>query len=520
MAVIVFSGLAIFNGALSNASIPQPVQTQSGAVAGVPGADRAITVFKGIPYAAPPVGALRWKPTRQPANWQGILKADHFAASCPQPMLNERKPWTYEFMAHGEASEDCLFLNVWTPAKSASNRLPVLVWAHGGAYAEGSGSVPAYDGEGLAQKGVVVVTINYRLGIFGFLAYPELSRESEHHVSGNYGLLDQIAALQWVARNIAAFGGDPTRVTFAGQSAGAGSVHLLSISPMAKGLFQRAIAESGSRAFTDPTLSSGPMALKRLADAEQEGLLFAEEHGAHTLVQLRAMSWQQLSAGASPLMHPVQDGWLIPESFADAYADGRQNDVSFLTGCNADEDGAEPHPSTTVAQFQSRIQQRFGARAEEFLKLYPAATDEEAAAAQNESARNYARTTMYLWALAREKAGKTKVFTYFWNHPLPGPDQERYGAFHTSEVPYVFNSLGHSDRPWTAEDRAIADRITSYWANFAAHGDPNGRGLPEWPPVSTDRALTMQLGDSTTPIPVAPKPQFEFLQRFIAPQSN
>lgn len=512
--------LLIFAFSSRAATIRQPIHTQSGAVMGVQGALPGITVFKGIPYAAPPVGELRWKPTQPPADWHGVLKADHFGANCPQSITNERKPWTTEFMAHGETSENCLFLNIWTPAKSAAAKLPVLVWAHGGAYTEGSGAVPAYDGEGLASKGIVVVTINYRLGIFGFLAHPELSSESEHHSSGNYGLLDQVAALNWVVRNIAAFGGDPSRVTFAGQSAGAGSVHLLSISPLARGLFQRAIAESGSRAFTDPGVPRSPMALKKLADAEQEGLRFAEDLGAKTLKQLRAMTWEQLSAKKSPLMRPVLDGWVIPEGYADAYAHGSLNDVPFLTGCNADEDGAEPHPNITLEEFHTRAQQRFGALADEFLQLYPAATDAEAAAAQNEAARDYTRTTMYLWAIARLQSGRAKVFTYFWNHPLPGPDQEKYGAFHTSEVPYVFNSLNRSDRPFNAQDKAIADRITSYWANFAANGDPNGKGLPEWPAVSAVNAQTMELGDSTIPIPVAQKQRYEFLRRFIAPQPN
>lgn len=453
-----------------------------------------------------------------PAYWAGVLKADHFAPSCMQDIVTERKPWTYEFMAHGEISEDCLYLNVWTPAKSAGEKLPVLVWIHGGGYTEGSGSVPAYDGEGLARKGLVVVTVNYRLGFLGFLAYPELSRESAHGSSGNYGLLDQIAALRWVARNIAAFGGDPARVTVAGQSAGAGSVHFLTISPLAKGLFQRGIAESGSQAWTSSEVSRSPMAMKTLAEGEQDGLRFAEERGAHSLKDLRAMSWQQLNVNNPGRMVPVLDGWVIPEDFAVTFAKGNQNDVPFLTGCNADEGGAVPHPTTTLEEFRKTAHQRYGAMADEFLKLYPAASDAQAGEAQNAAARDYARTSMYIWALDRQKTSHSKTFTYYWDHPLPGPDKETYGAFHTSEVPYVFNSLDKSDRPFDATDRAIADQMTSYWANFARTGDPNGKGLPLWPAFRASAQLTMELGDRPGPIPVANQLQFDFLEQFFARQ--
>lgn len=500
------------------ATIKQPVHTEGGAVSGVAGADPSITVFKGIPFAAPPVGDLRWRPPMPPGKWAGILKADHFAPSCMQDIVNERKPWTYEFMAHGEISEDCLYLNVWTPAKAAGDKLPVLVWIHGGGYTEGSGSVPAYDGEGLARKGIVVVTINYRLGFLGFLAYPELSRESAHGSSGNYGLLDQIAALRWVSRNIAAFGGDPTRVTVAGQSAGAGSVHFLTISPLAKGLFQRGIAESGSQAWSSPEVSRSPMAMKTLAQGEQDGTRFAEERGAHSLKDLRAMSWQQLNVNNPGRMVPVLDGWVIPEDFAATFAKGNQNDVPFLTGCNADEGGAVPHPATSLEEFRKMAQQRYSAMAGEFLRLYPAASDAQAGEAQNVSARDYARTSMYFWALEQQKTSHHKTFTYYWDHSLPGPDKETYGAFHTSEVPYVFNSLDKSDRPFDATDQAIADQMTSYWANFARIGDPNGKGLPLWPAFSASARVTMELGDRPGPIPVAHGPQFDFLEQFFAPQ--
>src|SRR5580692_9216687 len=253
-------------------AIQQPVKIEGGLVSGVPGTDPSMTAFKGIPFAAPPVGDLRWRAPQPVVPWQGVRRTDKFSASCIQNVVAERKPWTYEFMTHGDISEDCLYLNVWTAAKSAAEQRPMFVYLYGGGFSEGSGAVPVYDGEGLARKGLVVVTINYRTGVLGFLAHPELTSESDHRASGNYGLLDQLAALQWVHDNIARFGGDPTRVTVAGQSAGGMSVHDLTASPLAKGLFQRAIVESGGSNID----RTGPGTARTLAQAEDDGRKFAE----------------------------------------------------------------------------------------------------------------------------------------------------------------------------------------------------------------------------------------------------
>jgi len=504
------------------AAIHGAVRTASGLVEGVPGTDPALRVFKGIPFAAPPVGNLRWRPPQPPVPWQGVRKADHFCASCIQNIVTERKPWTYEFMAHNEISEDCLFLNVWTPAKSNNEKHPVFFWIHGGGNNEGSAAAPVYDGEGLAKKGLVVVVINYRLGVLGWLTHPELTKESPNHASGNYGLLDQIAALKWVHENIAAFGGDPNRVTIAGQSAGASAVHNLTASPLAKGLFQRAIAESGS--------SVDGRGQRPLAEQEQDGVKFAQAKGAQSLAALRAMSWENLVApvpgasanpatGATPLWRfgVVVDGYSLPASITEIFAQGKQNDVPTMTGCNADEGGAVPQPDITSEEFQKQARQKYGDMADAFLRLYPAASKEEAGRAQNDSARDQARVSMYLWATNRGKTGKTKAYTYFWNHALPGPDADKYGAFHTSEVPYVLNSLNKSDRPFKDADRIIADMMSSYWANFAATGDPNGKGLAAWPAVGKKSGMTMQLGDKTVPIPVAGnKAKLSFFEQFLA----
>ncbi len=495
----------------ASAALRQPVRTKAGLIAGVPGDHPSVTVYKGIPFAAPPVGKLRWHAPVAPAAWQGTRKADHFSASCIQNIVEERKPWTHEFMAHGEISEDCLYLNVWTPAGSANAKLPVLMWIHGGGNTEGSGSVAAYDGEGLARQGLVVVTVNYRLGVLGFYSHPELTAESDRHASGNYALLDLVAALQWIHANIAGFGGDPDRVTVAGQSAGASNTHSLTASPLARGLFHRAIAESGSGV-------GGGRSPRTLADAEKDGFRFAEAKGAHSLAELRAMPWKELTAPVSGFRFgPVVDGYFLPASIDEVFAQGKQNDVPTLTGCNADEGGAVPHPAVTLAAFEEEARRRFAGEAHTFLELYPATSDAEAGTAQNESARDQERVSMYLWAVRRAKTAKTNAYNYFWNHALPGPDVEKYGAFHSSEVPYALHSLNRSDRPFTAADRKIEAEVSSYWVNFATTGDPNGKGLAHWPSVKEKPETTMNLGDRMDAIPVAGSAaRLKFFERYFS----
>jgi para-nitrobenzyl esterase len=512
----VFSVLLAIGGTAlpSAAAIRQPVKVEGGLVSGVAADDPSVTVFKGIPYAAPPVGSLRWRAPQAPAAWKGVRKADQFSASCIQNIVPERKPWTYEFMTHGEISEDCLYLNIWTPAKSTVEKLPVFFWMYGGGNVEGSAAVPVYDGESLAKKGLVVVTINYRLGVLGFLTHPELTKETD--TSGNYGVLDQVAALKWVRANIAAFGGDPSRVTIAGQSAGAGDAHILVASPLAKGLFARAIEESGSNIA---------LHVRTLVEQEKDGVYFAEAKGGHSLAELRALSPKDLmtpvapAGGGPPLRFgPVVDGHLLPASPNEIFAQGKQNDVPELTGCTKDDlGGGVPHPDTTVEAFEKMANQRYGSMSSAFLKLYPATSSAQAGQSQNDGARDQLRTSMYLWVLNRAKTAKTKAYTYYWDHTLPGPDADKYGAFHTSEVPYVFNSLAKSNRPFTDADRHIAEMMSSYWANFAATGNPNGKGLPHWPSVSEKPGMTMEVGDTNTPIKVAgDKAKEEFFTEFFS----
>jgi len=510
-------------------AVSQPVRITGGLVSGAPGRNASILAFKGIPFAAPPVGERRWQAPAPVVPWQGVRKAESFGASCMQSIVPERKPWTYEFMAHNEISEDCLSLNVWTGASSSRERRPVFFYIYGGGFNEGSTAVPVYDGEGLAKKGVVVVTANYRVGVLGFLAHPELSKESGAGVSGNYGLFDQIAALKWVHDNIAAFGGDPNRVTIAGQSAGGMSVHYLIASPLAKGLFHGAIVESGGSSVSRSGITVGG---KVLADAEAEGRTFAESKGARSLADLRALSWETLTAvpqavpaagtgrgGTAPGIRfsPIVDGYLLPAPVAKVVADGRQNDVPTLTGANLGELGGISGPPTavTVDSFVRRATQQYGTMAEEFLKLYPAATDEQAASAQAQSSRDQALVSMFLWAKQRARTARTRAFTYLWDHTIPGPDAARYGAFHTSDVPYFMNTLYMSDRPFTEADHKIGDMMSSYVANFVKTGDPNGKGLPRWDPVGATPEV-MEVGDKTEPVPLAgDAAKYGFFEKFL-----
>ena len=492
--------------------IDDPVHTESGPVEGVSGADPAVRVYYGLPYAAPPVGALRWRAPRPPEPWTDVLTADTIGPACIQDVVGSRPPWTEEFMVQEAVSEDCLYLNVWTAAASAEERRPVLVYIHGGAFREGSGAIAVYDGEALARKGLVVVTINYRLGVLGFLAHPELSAESAHGASGNYGLMDQAAALRWVQANIAAFGGDPDRVTIAGQSAGAASVHYLTASPQAEGLFHRAVAQSGSGVsrWTRP-----------LVEAEQDGAAFGREKDAPTIDDLRTLTVDVLTAptegGGGLRFRPVVDGWFLPLDPIEAHAAGRAHDVPTLTGLNADEGSASPtYGKRPAAAFREQAAERFGDRAEVFLALYPAGTDEEAGHAQIASARDQGVVSMALWAANRARTAETNAYLYYFDRAIPWPEYPDFGAFHTSEVPYVFQTLDALDRPWTPTDRQISDRMSDYWVNFAATGDPNGDGLPRWPAYDPDDPRFLRFGAEIAPMQLPDPDKRAFFEAVLA----
>lgn len=476
-----------------------PVRVEQGLLSGVKTA-AGVTVYRGIPYAAPPVGPFRWRPPQLAAPWKGVRRAAEFGPSAIQTFHPAYLPWTEEYLASGPVSEDCLYLNVWAPG---GTRRPVLVYIHGGGFFEGSGALPLYDGERLAREGIVVVTINYRVGPLGFLAHPELTGESANHASGNYGLLDQIAALRWVRANVAAFGGDPSRVTVAGQSAGAASVHALLASPLARGLFDRAIVQS-----TSGVVGFGAALL---ADAERAGAEWAASIGAKTLAELRALDAATLVGGRPWL---VVDGWSLPEDPDTA----PRADVPVLTGFNADENSFIPdvYGGMSAEKFREFARQVYGDMADEVLRLYPAGTDADAKRSQVESARDRGRVSMYLWAEARAKRAKSPAYTYYFDREIPWPAHPEFGAFHGAEIPYVFGTLDRLDRPWTATDRALSGTMLGYWARFVKAGDPNGAGAPRWPAFDAAARSTMRLGETTGPRPVADAERLALWRRYFA----
>jgi para-nitrobenzyl esterase len=468
-------------------SAPPPrVQIDTGVLEG--DGDGHLAAFKGIPYAAPPVGAWRWKPPRPAEPWTGIRAARELGPICPQTdrwptvrrklttMLGGDPSWVPPL---GPTSEDCLSLNVWTTNLGGKSKQPVMVWLHGGAFAFGSGSD---DAAVLAPLGVVVVTLNYRLGVLGFMAHPALAKESAHDSSGAYGLLDQIEALRWVQRNIAAFGGDPGRVTVFGHSAGGGAVLQLLASPLARGLVHRAVSQSGSNGETRPR-----------AAAEAKGVELATKLGAPAgdpLPFLRAQSPERLVAAASGPFDPVADGWVLPEAMPGALVGGHGADVPLLLGATAKEAAIFPVPEKLL-DYRALVETSGPSRKERLLALYPAATDAEARAA----AIQYVTDRDFVCA-ARDVADKRRGPTWFYlvsALPTPGPSGARVGAYHGSDVRFMFN-LGYGV-PMSDVGQRVGAAMRRYWVRFAATGDPNQPGLTPWPPYERIKPRYLELGD-------------------------
>jgi para-nitrobenzyl esterase len=474
---------------ITSLAAAQQAVTQSGAIAGVRA--RGLNVYRGVPFAAPPVGELRWRPPAPVAAWSGTRPATAFAPACMQQgvsMPGEAPP---------AVSEDCLYLNIWAPANRTPRPRPVIVWIYGGGYRNGSASMPLYWGDRLAHKGAIVITIAYRLGPLGFLALPELTRESPHGSSGNYGLLDQIAALTWIQRNIRSFGGDPACVTIAGQSAGAMSVSMLMASPLAKGLFQRAIGESGG--LFEP-IQLAPRYL--LANAERDGEKYAASLGAGSLEALRQLPAAQLFAGdnADEVTHPVIDAYVLPLSPYDAFAAGRQNDVPLLLGSNAEEARAlSTVTDVKAASFGADVERSFGQLPPAIIAAYPHATDAQAQQARLDLERDLRfGWDMWAWARLQTATGKNPVFYYAFLQRPPFPDGTVYqgwGASHFAELWYVFDHLQQEPWRWSPADRRLAQTISGYWVNFARSGDPNGRGLPDWPAFARADGKVLYLAD-------------------------
>jgi para-nitrobenzyl esterase len=472
---------------LNCAVCAEPVKVEGGLVQGK--IEDGLSVYRGIPYAAPPTGDLRWRASLPAPRWDGVKMADEFGRACIQSnpaIANLPAP-----------SEDCLYLNVWTPAKRAKDRLPVMVWIHGGGFIAGATVEKLYHGEYLARKGVVVVTIGYRIGLLGFLAHPGLSAENDRHVSGNYGLLDMIAALKWVKRNISAFGGNPRRVTIFGESAGAIAVSMLCASPLAKGLFHGTISQSGG-SFGPVRGGGGPGEnVQSLADAERAGEAWALKAGASSVADLRRLPPDKLVV-ANPFQGggswPVMDGWIIPDDQYKLYQAGRYNDTPILIGYNSDEGATFPSAKTPEAYVES-VRQRYGSFAEKLLALYPAGEGTVA-----RTARDLQRDTAFgwhtwTWVRLQSKTGKSKAFLYYFDHhpdyPAGSP-KAGFGAAHSDEMPLVFQQFGLPGRPpANALDQAMSEIITAYWTNFAKTGDPNSAGLPTWPAYNNAKPQAM-----------------------------
>ena len=474
--------------ALAHDAMEAPVMTRQGLVQGVPGKQDGVTVFKGLPFGAPPVGDLRWKPPQPPVSWDGVRMADSYGSPCIQPKAPQRTPINSATDTPGapEMSEDCLYLNVWTPAETAGEKLPVMVWLYGGAYNEGGGNAPFSEGDNLAAKGAVVVTFNYRVGSLGFFAHPELTAESEQDASGNQALADSVAALEWVQENIAGFGGDPDRVTVFGESAGAAMIGGLLGATPANGLFHRAVPESGGWMG----LATAQMISREAA--EQRGVAAAQEAGAASLAELRALPAEEVSQKIRG-QGMIVDGWIIPQDVSITMAEGALNPVDILTGSNADEGSFTRGfgPPVTAESWNAGAAQRWGDLAQLGLVAYPASSDEEARAHDT-----FADGMTWLHRqMASALAGQgQKAYLYRFTHVPPYDEGvPNLGASHTAEIPYVFNNLAaqrtfpdRSSNTLAAQsevDLALADQISSYWVNFASSGDPNGDGLPHWPQV-------------------------------------
>jgi para-nitrobenzyl esterase len=456
-----------------------------GAVSGT--AENGISMFKGIPFAAPPVGDLRWKAPAPVKPWSGVMKADAFAKACMQAPNTQGNT--------APVSEDCLYLNVWTPAKSVGEKLPVIVWIHGGGFVGGSTSIGLYDGSGYARKGVVFVSLAYRLGPYGYMAHPELSRESGHG-SGTYGIQDLVAGLKWVHANVAAFGGDPANVTIFGHSAGSSAVSILAASPLTKGLFHRVIAMSG--ASFGPLQSSEPagvgQSIPTLKIAEGTGGAFLSKLGVKTIAEARALSADmiQSATGGGLAFRPVADGYVLSSDMTTLYAHGKFNDTPVLLGHTSDETSVfGGSKSATPADFEKQTKEQFGTQADAVLNAYPHATDADAVRATRH-VRNDTSFGWNMWAWAREQSahGKGKVFSYYYNNH--GPQAE--GSGHGSDVGFHFQTLAVRGKP-SAEDLALSDVISSYDVNFAKSGDPNGKGLPVWP-AFTDKNQQVMVYES------------------------
>ena len=475
------------------AHLKEPIQVTGGLITGTPSIQwtPGVRLYRGIPYAAPPIGDLRWRPPQPVAPWAGVKAADHFGPACMQPPTNtEGNAWREGL---GSFSEDCLYVNIWTPARPADAHLPVVVFIHGGGNVRGAASENQYDGAYFAKKGVVFVNFNYRMNVFGFLAHPDLTAESEHHSSGNYALLDQIAALKWIQSNIASFGGDPGDVMIFGHSAGSSNVSSLLACPLAHGLFARALMQSGVN------LAKGIP----LADAEKNGENYAESLGAHSIADLRKIPAEDLLKSLPRQNGTVVDGWVLPLDVYSTFEAGKQNDVPLIVGSVANDTPGPPAAPMTAAAAPDYAKKTFGDLADEYLRLYPANDDQQAAKADLNFRSNSAMANARRIATLQLKTGKSPVFWYLFTHTSPFPEglvwgnipAKDWGAYHGSEIVYVFDAFPLQDWAWRSVDLQLGDHVSSMWINFAKTGNPNGPGLPKWPAFDPNTDILLNISD-------------------------
>ncbi|MWV29222.1 carboxylesterase family protein [Erythrobacter sp. GH3-10] len=497
---------------------PDVLETKNGPVDGVM-LDTGVEAYLGIPYAAPPVRELRWRPPAPVESWTDVRHADRFGPQCMQPL---RGPMTNQYSGAEVMSEDCLYLNVW--AKPGLSDAPVIVYIHGGAFFVGAASMPLYSGQHLAEHDAVVVNLNYRLGALGFLAHPELTAESEQGASGNYGLLDQLAALEWVRDNIAAFGGNPDNVTIVGQSAGSMSVLALQASPLADGLFHRAVGMSGALIG-----DMGPMAMPSLPKAEADGVRIQEIWNTSSIKEMRGLAADRMldlpRSPGSPRVGPNTDGYFLPQTIQQTLSQGKQIDVPLIVGFTRDESFGGFGRVAGLAEYRTKAQDRFGDRAQDFLALYPASTDAEASAQAALADRDSTMALgMYEWASLQQANGSAPVFSYEFaqahHYPegvmIAGHDVQNAGAYHTSEVPFWLGTLESFNifrptRAWNEDDRALSTAMQAALVSFAKSGDP-ASGAMNWPKFDEGdaRLVLLKSGD----IGLAPWPSQQRLEFF------
>lgn len=469
----------------------------------------SVWAFLGIPYAAPPVGENRWRAPQPVKPWQGVRDATHYAPDCPQVSLPKGSFYQVEFYPNEKIMDEAqgLALNVWTPAK-AGEKLPVLVWIHGGGFREGSGGALQFIGETMAAKGIVVVTINYRLGALGFMAHPELTRE-QGGSSGNYALMDQIAALRWVHENIECFGGDPEKVTIDGQSAGSMSVTAMMATDQTRGFFRGAIGQSAS-AF------GRLMANATVADAEQMGLKLQEALGCRNLAEMRTRTPQEImdATDAHGLwFRPIVDGVVIPEDYIPRFAAGRQNAVNVIMGCTSDEDCLHETQSDDLQKYLEDAK-TYGKYEQEYLRVFPAKNNEEAGRVVSfaRTAKTFAGMRM---TAEYQMAQGCDGYLYSFTQNLPNADGSLLGPFHSAELVYQFGTLYTGWRPWRPEDIAASEKMMAYWVNFVKTGDPNGEGLPRWEKHVAGDKRCMLLNDKPEMGAVPRAQQADFMETCI-----